>query len=137
MPNRILVDTGPLVAVFDADDQHHSFCVETLKGLTQTLVTIWPAVTEAMHLLAFSAVAQQGLLNWLAEEGLQLLPLDAAEVPRIQDLLRKYKDLPMDFTDAALVAVAERDHIKTVFTVDKRDFLIYRPRHVRTFQLLP
>ena len=137
MPSQVIVDTGPLVAFFDADDDHHASCVSTLKGLTQSLVTLWPAVTEALHLLAFSSIAQQGLLSWLAESGAQLAPLSPSDIPRIQELLRRYKDLPMDFTDAALIAVAERDNIKTVFTVDKRDFHIYRPRHVRMFHLLP
>jgi predicted nucleic acid-binding protein len=137
MPASVLVDTGPLVALFDADDQHHAGCVEALKTLRQPLLTIWPAVTEAMHLLAFSSPAQHGLLSWLAQLGLQLAPLESADVPRIQELLTRYHDLPMDFTDAALVAVAEREDLRTIFTVDARDFRLYRPRHTRTFQLLP
>ena len=137
MPSRVLVDTGPLVALFDADDQHHARCVETLKGLTQPLVTIWPAITEAMHLLTFSSLAQQGLLTWIAQAGLHIAALEAPDVPRVQELLARYQSLPMDFTDAALVTVAERDDLRTVFTVDERDFRLYRPRHIRTFHLLP
>ncbi len=137
MPDRVLVDTGPLVACFDADDHHHAVCVSTLKILTIPLVTIWPTITEAMHLLRFSSIAQQGLLTWIARMGLQLITLEATDVQRIQELLERYHDLPMDFTDAALVAVAEREEIATVFTVDMRDFRLYRPRHTKSFHLLP
>ncbi len=50
--------------------------------------------------------------------------------------MRKHHDLPMDFADAALVALGEREGLATIFTLD-RDFTHYRPRHVRTFRILP
>jgi predicted nucleic acid-binding protein len=49
----------------------------------------------------------------------------------------KYSDLPMGFADAALVRVAERDDIRTIFTLDRGDFHFYSPYHVRSFRLLP
>ncbi|HVH29280.1 MAG TPA: hypothetical protein VM818_21145 [Vicinamibacterales bacterium] len=50
----VLVDVGPLVAIFDRADPKHEACVTTLK----TLVTVWPAFTEAMYLLGGSWLAQ-------------------------------------------------------------------------------
>jgi len=134
---RVLVDAGPLVALFSASDRHHVECVAALKRLRGTLLTVWPAVTEAQHLLSPSPEAQDALLGWIEADGLQPVDFGAAELPRIRELMRKYADLPMDFTDAVLVAVAERDAVATIFTVDRRDFAIYRPRHARTFRLLP
>lgn len=51
--------------------------------------------------------------------------------------MEKYRDLPMDLADAALVRVAERDRIKTVFTIDRGDFSLYRPLGLGRFRLVP
>ncbi len=132
-----LVDAGPLVAVFDADDKQHAACLDALKDLRGTLHTVWPAVTEALHLLSFSLQAQDGVLEWIASGSLAPLEINPSDLPRVRELMNKYRDLPMDFTDASLVAVAERVDIRRIFTVDRRDFKLYRPRHVPTFTLLP
>jgi uncharacterized protein len=122
----ILVDAGPLVALVDADDQFHKKCVATLKVLREPLVTVWPPVTEAMYLLGDLPKAQEALWEMLARGVLQFLPLDLTDVPRIRELMSKYGDRPMDLADAALVRVAEREGIRKIFTVDRKDFSVYR-----------
>ena len=89
----ILVDAGPLVALVDADDQHHERCVEALKRLREPMGTVWPALTEAMYLLGDLPKAQEALWEMLTREAVQLLVLDLTDVPRIRALLRKYADL--------------------------------------------
>lgn len=133
----VLVDTGPLVALLDADDVHHRRCVATLKGIRGSLFTVWPAVTEAMYLLSFSEDARDALLQWLESGALAVLELRPADLRRVRELLKKYGDLPMDFTDAVIVSLAERDAIRDIFTVDERDFRIYKPRTFRHFNILP
>ena len=122
----ILVDAGPLVALLDADDQYHKKCVAALKVLQEPLVTVWPPVTEAMYLLGDLPKAQEALWEMLARGVLQLLPLDHTDVPRMRELMSKYADRPMDLADAALVRVAEREGIRKIFTVDRKDFGVYR-----------
>jgi uncharacterized protein len=122
----ILVDAGPLVALVDADDQFHPKCVATLKGLREPLVTVWPPVTEAMYLLADLPKAQEALWEMLARGVLQFFPLDLADVPRMRELMSRYADRPMDFADAALVRVAEREGMRKIFTADRKDFGVYR-----------
>lgn len=122
----ILVDAGPLVALVDADDRHHARCVETLKTARAPLATVWPPVVEALYLLGDLPRAQDALWEMLVRGAVRLLPLGVDDVPRIRELMRKYADRPMDAADAALVAVAEREGIRTIFTIDRRDFLIYR-----------
>jgi uncharacterized protein len=122
----ILVDAGPLVALLDADDQYHKKCVAALKVLREPLVTVWPPVTEAMYLLGDLPKAQEALWEMLARGVLQLLPLDHIDVPRMRELMSKYADRPMDLADAALVRVAEREGIRKIFTVDRKDFAVYR-----------
>jgi hypothetical protein len=122
----ILVDAGPLVALVDADDQHHEQCVAALKGLREPLATVWPPLTEAMYLLNDLPAAQEALCEMLVRKALDLLPLGLIDLPRIRELMRKYSDRRMDLADAALIRVAEREGIRKIFTVDKSDFGVYR-----------
>jgi predicted nucleic acid-binding protein len=127
----ILIDAGPLVALVDADDRHHERCVACLKSLREPLVTVWPPLVEAVYLLADLPKAQEALWETLARGAVQLLRLDLADIPRIRELMIKYADRPMDLADAALVRVAEREGIGSIFTVDRKDFAVYR-LHGRT-----
>jgi hypothetical protein len=132
----ILVDAGPLVALINADDVHHQACRHALKAIREPLGTVWPAVTEAMYLLGFSLTAQEALWELVATE-VNLLPLDREDFPRMRELMKKYRDLPMDLADAALVRVAEREKVRTIFTIDRKDFGVYRPHRLGRFTLLP
>jgi predicted nucleic acid-binding protein len=122
----ILVDAGPLVALVDAGDQHHAKCVAALKGLHEPMATVWPPLTEAMYLLADLPEAQEALWEMLSRGALQILPLDSGDAPRIRELMRKYANRPVDLADAALLRVAEREGIRKIFTVDRKDFAVYR-----------
>jgi hypothetical protein len=125
------------VALIHADDRHHASCREALKKMREPLATVWPAITEAMYLLGFSSKAQDALWRLLEGDPVKILPLEAADLPRMRELMRKYRDLPMDLADAGLVRVAERERISRVFTIDRRDFELYRPRGIRRFAILP
>jgi len=133
----ILVDAGPMVALIHADDKHHERCRAALRSLNEPMVSVWPPVTEAMYLLGFSAEAQQTLLEFIERGALSILPLGLEDAPRMRELMRKYEDLPMDFADAALVRAAEREKIRRIFTLDRRDFSIYRPDRLGSFEILP
>jgi predicted nucleic acid-binding protein len=133
----VLVDAGPLVALLDRSDPHHDACVGALGQIRDPLVTVWPAFTEAMYLLGDSWVAQKALWSRLETGGLALAPLDAGDAPRLCELMEKYRDLPMDLADAALVRIAERDQVSRIFTLDHRHFTVYRPGRRRRFAILP
>jgi predicted nucleic acid-binding protein len=136
-PAAVLVDTSPLVALFDRDDAHHARCVQALKEIRRPLVTVWPVLTEATYLLSFSFQAQDDLWEFVERGGLGIADLTAADVSRIRALMRKYRDRPMDLADAALVRIAERQHLRTVFTLDHGDFRTYRLPHGKPFTLIP
>lgn len=133
----ILLDAGPLVAILSDSDQHHRRCIAALRRIRDGMGTVWPAVAEAMHLLKPRPAAQQALVRKLAEGEVALLSLDRRDVPRIGELMAKYGDRPMDLADAALVRVAERERMDTIFTVDRDDFEIYRIDGRRKFKILP
>lgn len=133
----ILIDAGPLIAIVDADDQHHTSCVSALKSLREPLATVWPSLVEAMYLLSGHPAAQEALWEMLDRGALLLLPLDSGDVPRIRELMRKYANRPMDLADAALLRVAEREGLRKIFTVDRRDFSIYRLHNRTRLTLIP
>lgn len=133
----VLVDAGPLVALLDRADSAHDACVAELKTLAGPLVTVWPALTEAMYLLGASWLAQKALWSRIETGALQLAELGDSDAPRMRELMEKHRDLPMDMADAALVRVAERESITRVFTLDRRHFSVYRPGRGKRFSILP
>ena len=133
----VLVDAGPLVALLDRSDPHHAACRSALESIRDPLATVWPALTEAMSLLGFSWEAQSALWEMVETEVLRLLPLDHRDAARMKELMRKYRTLPMDLADAALVCVAERERLRRIFTLDRRDFQTYRPSRLGRFSIIP
>jgi predicted nucleic acid-binding protein len=133
----VLVDTGPLVALLDRSDPYHLTCQETLSSLEDSLVTVWPVVTEAMYMLRSYWQAQDALWEMIDTAAVEILVLGKNDVARMRELMRKHRDLPMDLADAALVRVAERERLRRIFTLDRRDFQIYRPSRIGRFAVLP
>lgn len=133
----ILMDTGPLVAIVSAQDQHHAECVSSFEGIQEPLGTVWPVISESMHLLASYPQGQEAVWSMFRRGGIGLLPLDLGDIMRIRELMRQYADQPMDLADAALVTVAEREGIRTIFTVDKRDFSVYRLHGRGRLKIIP
>ena len=118
-----LIDAGPLVAAFHADDSKHAAVVAALKGVHGRLTTVWPALTEAHHLLRRCAPAQANqLLDAIATGAIAVAELGAADMPEILAVMRKFADQDLQLADAALVHVAERDGYATLITIDERDF---------------
>lgn len=128
----IIVDTGPLVALFQSRDRHHEAAKAILEANPATLTTTWPVITEACHFLA--PPGRRALLTFIRRGALRLEPLSAGDVPALDDLLSRYDR--MDFADATLVLVAERTGISEIFTIDRRDFEAYRTPSGRRFKLL-
>ena len=132
----VLVDAGPLVALLDRSDPDHQTCRSALTAVRDPLATVWPAVTEAMYLLGRVSWPAQDALWELLEE-VKILPLEPRDTRRMRALMEKYRSLPMDLADAALVAVAEREMIRSIFTLDGRDFGVYRPARIGRFSVIP
>ncbi len=137
MIHGILVDAGPLVALLHRDDNDHEKCVEAIRNLPEPLLTTWMPVTEAMYLLDFSVKAQAALLEMIERGAISVLQVETTDLRTINSLMNKYHDLPMDFADATLVHVANREHIDRIFTLDRRDFSIYRLSSGRVFTIIP
>lgn len=134
--NGVLADAGFLVALFDRDDDAHRAAAAAIGSLREPLSTVWPVITEAMYFLQRAPAGADGLFDMIEDGAVRLLPLGPDDVSRMKALMRQYRDLPMDFADAALVRVAERDGFKTILTFDKH-FRVYRLPRRSSFEVLP
>ena len=124
----ILTDTGPLVALLDADDRHHQRCLAAIRQLPpEPMLTTWPCFTEAIYLLgAVGGYSYQASLWRLYTGGrLHIHTFSSIEIERIHRLMETYQDTPMDLADASLVAVAESFRSEQIFSLDSH-FYIYR-----------
>ncbi len=133
----ILVDAGPLVALIDRADQHHEACRAAMEGIEEPMATVLPALTEAMHLLSDVPNGQAALWELIGVAPVRLLDLGEDDMPRIRELMATYADREMDLADAALVHVAEREGLERIFTVDRKDFTVYRINEQQVFELIP
>lgn len=122
----ILVDTGPLIALFDPADNSHRYCGDLLKSIDEPLATTIPVLTEASHLLSPGSTGAQRLMDFVSEAGLTVWPFDDDLLSRCFELMIQYADQPMDLADASLVAVAEAERLSKIFTIDRNDFCTYR-----------
>ncbi|MEE9493057.1 MAG: PIN domain-containing protein [Gammaproteobacteria bacterium] len=133
--NKTLIDSGPLIALFDQNDKYHRASVKFIKTNKSELVTTLASVTETLHLLDFNRNAQLDFLAWMNAGAVALESIMLDDLQRIIELTVKYSDLPMDFADACLVFLTEKLNISTIATID-RDFDIYRLKGKKRFTTL-
>ena len=132
---KILIDSGPLIAIFDASDKYHHNTVNFLKTNKYPLVTTLASITETLHLLDFNRNAQIDFLKWVHRGGVEIHNIENNDFERLKELTEKYQDLPMDFADSCLVYLAEKLTINTIATID-RDFTVYRIQGRRKFKII-
>ena len=129
-----LIDTGPMVALFDASDRYHQKSVEFLKSFRGKLISSLASVTETVYLLDFDKNAQIAFLSWLGKGAVELYDITPEDIERVIKLFTKYSDLSMDFADGCLVAIAEKLGIQEIATIDS-DFEVYRLHRNKRFRI--
>jgi uncharacterized protein len=122
---QALIDSGPIIALFDKKDSFHSKTIEFISSYTGSLITTWPVITESLHMLSFSHTIQVNLLEWIERGGIILVDLIDADISYIKNRIHKYSDIPMDLADATLMCIAERENIQKIVSIDS-DFSIYK-----------
>ena len=137
MSGRVLVDTGPIVAMLSASDEYHDACTAQLRKIKGLLLTCWPVVTEAAWLLRAHPQAIRLLLSSFNGLPFELASLEEADLSGMAAILAKYADLGIQLADASLVHVASRERIETIFTLDQRDFRVLRPARGKRFRIIP
>jgi predicted nucleic acid-binding protein len=126
-----------LVAILSPKDQYHTVCVNALRDMPGPLLSCWPVITEAAWLLRKFPQTVQQLLRSVDGRFLELLPLAGGEAEAIAALMKRYEDMHPQLADVALVYLASREKIETIFTLDQRDFSIYRSGRRNIFRIVP
>lgn len=124
---KTLVDSGPLIALFDGSDHHHQRVVNFIRGFQGQLVTSWAVITEVSHMLDFHLQVQLDFMQWVEQGAVELATIEQNELFTIRKMMEKYTNVPMDLADASLLYLAERESIQRIATID-RDFCIYRTK---------
>ena len=137
MAAELLLDTGAFVALADRSERRHADCVATLEDWRRAIVANDAVVTETLHLVGPWWRDQKLCLEFLLRGAFLLAPGSQASLRRVAVLMERYRDVPMDYADATLVALAEELDADTVFTLDHRGFSAYRLGRRRPFRLLP
>lgn len=132
-----VVDTGPLYAAADLDDNDHRASVEALQRPDLELVIPALVLAEVSYLVGsrLGPKAEASFLRGLGQ--IEVEPPTSDEWERIAELVDEYADLPLGGTDASVVALAERLDAGVVITLDRRHFTVVRTRHRRALDLLP
>ena len=135
--NRWLLDTGPLVAYFNASDPLHERSRATLDSFRGELVTTSAVVVETMYFMMRFVDGPKRFLEFLEGTEVDITEACQEEPMRLAvALMNKYADIPMDFADASLVVAAEKLRLHDICTTDRRGFTIFRTRSGKRFRLV-
>lgn len=122
---KSVLDTGPIVALFDRSDQFHLEVYDFIRNFYGILYTTLPVITEVLFLLDFSIETQLDFLKWIESGAVEIVEIKSDDLGRIRKMMDKYQDVPMDFSDATLMLISERLNLKEIISLDK-DFFVYR-----------
>ena len=132
-----LVDTGFLVALLNRSDEWHQPCVHVFQNTKLPLLTSEAVLTELFFLLASRRIPLAGTWKFVRSGSILLASTTTDDFPALQELMARYHDRPMDFADATLVHLAQRESLSTILTFDHDDFETYRIGHRKRFTILP
>jgi predicted nucleic acid-binding protein len=135
---RALVDTGAVVALINRDDRYHQPAVDWFQRFRGQLLTTEAVITETAYVLSASPAHQRAALIWFGRaRSAELLRVEpVTDYAALTDIIAKYANLPCDYADATLIALAERTGVTAIATIDQRDFSVYRVRGRKRFRIL-
>ena len=137
MTAHSLIDTGAMLALLDRGDRWHQLCVEAFAQLRLPLATSEAVLAELFHLVGDSRHEKEAAWRLLRSGAIVLASIGDTELAQVRVLMVRDADQAMDFADATLVHLANRDRLTTVFTVDQSDFHTYRIDGRRRFRVIP
>jgi uncharacterized protein len=137
MAGNGLIDTGAIVALLDRSDHWHQRCTDAFKQLRLPLFTSEAVLTELFHLVGDDGRQVRAAWKFVRSGALTIAPINDADLPALDVLMNQYRDRPMDFADATLVHIAERESLSLILTIDHDDFETYRIHGRRRFRIVP
>jgi uncharacterized protein len=132
-----LIDTGAILAILQKSDKWHEPCQQAFRQLRFPLLTSEAVLTELFHLVGNSQAEMETAWSFVRSGAVVVGTIEDAELPQLRSLMLQYWDRPMDFADATLVHLANRESLSTILTVNQADFATYRLARKRRFQVLP
>ena len=136
----IVVDTGVLLAVADADDRWHTASTELLASYPSNKLNLpAPVIPEAGWMIAavLGPATEAAFIASVAAGDFTVTDLGSNDWQRVAELVEQYADMDLGTVDAAVIAVAERLNVTTSATINPRDFRVVRPAHCDAFELVP
>jgi predicted nucleic acid-binding protein len=137
MPAGALVDTGAVLAMLDSRDPWHVPCITAFRQLRTPLLTSEAVLAEIFHLTGANRGAMEAAWKFLRSGTIVVSTIEDAEMSQLRSLMSQYWDRPMDFANATLVHLANRESLSTILTIDQADFATYRLTGKRRFRVLP
>ena len=131
-----LIDTGAILALIDRNDRWHERTVAAFERMRLPLATSAAVLAELFHLVSGRREAEAAW-RFLRSGAVTVLPIADANLADLEALMNRYHDRPMDFADATLVHLAERESLSSILTVDHDDFETYRIRGRARFRVAP
>ena len=132
-----LIDSGALLALVNRREPRHEACAEAYHSMTLPLVTTSAVLAETFYFALKHGGLRQPTWDFIRLGSISISPISDADLPALDTLMARYADRPMDFADATLVHVAERENLRTILTIDHADFETYRIGRNAKFRILP
>lgn len=134
-----ILDTSFLFALTDQSDRNHQRVLAVAQSVNESLVLPVVVLPEVCYLIAsrLGHHAMRRFVSSMTSDVVQVEPVIPEDLIRVHEVLEQYADSQLDFTDAAIVAIAERLNITRIYTLDRRDFSLIRPIHCDYFELFP
>jgi len=135
----VLIDTSFLVALSVSNDSNHQKAVQASSKLKTPAVLPIPVLPELFYMVTVRANYQAAVrtYNYLQNANFQFEALTLVDRVRMAEIMDKYASAEFDFVDMAIMALSERLNITQVCTFDRRDFSIFRPKHISYLEILP
>ncbi len=137
MDAKGIIDTGAILALLDTDDAWHERCCEAFTAMRLPLATTAAVMAELFHLLVRHRQDTEAAWTFLRSGAVRIRPIIDADSADLERLMKRYTDRPMDFADATLVWLAERESLTTILTIDHNDFETYRIGVKKRFRIVP
>ena len=135
MKQRVLLDTGPLVAFVNKRENFHLWAVNEWKTIEPPLLTCEAVITEACFLLQGVYGGSDAVMGLISSGNIQIpFPL-SEEIAAVRELMKRYQSVPISLADACLVRMTELSPESALLTLDS-DFLIYRKNRNQTIPVI-
>lgn len=134
-----IIDTSAVLAAVDRSDPAHARVVSALALERSTIALPIVVLPEVAFLLErrHGATKAATVVDRIVRGPWPVTDLEPVDLLRAAELMARYADARIGFVDAAIAALAERLAVVRVYTLDRRDFAILRPRHASAFEILP